>query len=159
MTYAHSQALIATPIGMVRLSGDGSVLTRINIESGTAREIAAADPLLAEAAAQLRAYFTAGLTDFDVPLAPPASPRGQVLRDAIRSVSYGDTLGYGALARQAGSGPRAVGQACARNPFPIIIPCHRILAAGGQLGAYSAGDGPITKAWLIAHEQKKGARK
>lgn len=156
MTYAHPQALIATPIGMVRVTGDGAALTRIAIESGREAEIQPETALLRESVAQLRAYFAGTLTEFDVPLTPSATPRGQVLRDAIRSIGYGDTLGYGALARQASSGARAIGQACARNPFPIIIPCHRVLAAGGELGAYSAGDGPATKAWLLAHEHRKG---
>ena len=78
------------------------------------------------------------------------------LRQAIVDIAYGTTASYGALAKAIGSSPRAIGQACARNPFPIIVPCHRILGAGGALGAYSAGEGPITKSRLLDHERPQG---
>ena len=87
-------------------------------------------------------------------MVPLAGPRGEALRAGIAAVGYGETLSYGALARTIGSGARAVGQACARNPYPLVIPCHRILAAGGALGAYSASDGPATKQWLLDHETR-----
>jgi methylated-DNA-[protein]-cysteine S-methyltransferase len=70
------------------------------------------------------------------------------------AIAYGETLSYGDLARLAGSAPRAIGQACARNPFPIIVPCHRVLSSGGARGHYSGGEGPITKRWLLDHEQR-----
>lgn len=156
MAYAHSRAAIATPIGIIRLSADGDWLTRVTIDPDPAAEAEAPQSnLLRETARQIEAYFDGALTEFTVPLAPVDSPRGQALREAIASIGYGDTMSYGALARTVSSGPRAIGQACARNPFPVIIPCHRVLAAGGALGAYSGGDGPRTKAWLLAHEQRK----
>ena len=61
------------------------------------------------------------------------------LRAAIASVPYGETMTYGALARAHDSGARAVGGACARNPYPIVIPCHRVIATGGGLGGYAYG--------------------
>ena len=70
-------------------------------------------------------------------------------------ISHGEALSYGALARLAQSGPRAIGQACARNPLPIIVPCHRVLGSNG-LGHYSGGDGVTTKRWLLAHETNHG---
>jgi methylated-DNA-[protein]-cysteine S-methyltransferase len=94
--------------------------------------------------------------DFDIALAPANTLRGQALRGGLIGVGYGTTLSYGALARQLGSGARAVGQLCARNPFPIVVPCHRILGSGG-LGHYSAGDGITTKQWLLDHERRHGA--
>ena len=69
-------------------------------------------------------------------------------------IGYGRTVSYGALATSARSSARAIGQACARNPFPIIIPCHRVLNASGSLGANSAGQGPETKRWLLDFEQR-----
>jgi methylated-DNA-[protein]-cysteine S-methyltransferase len=84
--------------------------------------------LLDEAAAQLADYFAGRRTDFDLPLAPTRSRRGDELRAAIRGIGYGSTLSYGMLARIAQSGPRANGQACARNPLPFIVPCHRVVA-------------------------------
>ncbi|AHE56686.1 methylated-DNA--[protein]-cysteine S-methyltransferase [Sphingomonas sanxanigenens] len=155
MVYALEPAHIATPIGTILIEGDDHRLAGIRIVPLRGVSTPTADALpkaVAEAAAQLAAYFAGTLTDFDLPLAPAATPRGLALRDAIVGIAYGETMSYGALARSAGSAPRAIGQACARNPFPIIVPCHRVLGHGGQLGAYSAGDGPATKRWLLDHE-------
>lgn len=151
--YARDHALIATPIGSIRIDGDETAIIRIQLgaegpaQPGTASAVRAA-------ADQLDAYFAGELKDFTVVLPPVKSPRGQALRDGLIAVGYGDAMSYGELARRLDSGPRAVGQLCARNPFPIIVPCHRILAAGGALGAYTAGEGPATKQWLLDHEQR-----
>jgi len=72
------------------------------------------------------------------------------------AIPPGETISYGALARIAGSSPRAIGQACARNPFPIVVPCHRVVGSGGAIGHYSAGRGIITKSWLLDHERRGG---
>ena len=155
MTYAPDHALIATPIGMVRIEGDHDRMSRIRIE-GPIGDAQRSSNMRAvrEAVSQLRAYFTGDRRAFDLPLIALQSPRGEALRTAIASVGYGETLSYGALARIIASGPRAVGQACARNPYPIVVPCHRILASAGRLGAYSAGEGPATKQWLLDHETR-----
>lgn len=153
MAYARAAATIATPIGPIRIEAEGDALTGIRIgRSGGDADTA----LLREAAAQLAAYFAGDLTAFDLPLAPAASDRGPELRQAICSIGYGETASYGELAARTGASARAVGQACASNPFPIIVPCHRVLPTGGALGYYSAGDGPATKAWLLKHERAEG---
>jgi methylated-DNA-[protein]-cysteine S-methyltransferase len=153
MAYARAAATIATPIGPIRIEAEGDALTGIRIgRSGGDADTA----LLREAAAQLAAYFAGDLTMFDLPLATAVSDRGPELRQAICSVGYGETASYGDLAARTGASARAVGQACASNPFPIIVPCHRVLPTGGALGYYSAGDGPATKAWLLKHERAEG---
>ena len=120
-------------------------------------DAAASDaPAIREALRQIEAYFAGRLTAFDLPLAATPTERGAVLRQGIVDIAYGETASYGALAKAIGSSPRAIGQACARNPFPIVVPCHRILGAGGALGAYSAGNGPITKSRLLDHERPQG---
>ena len=96
------------------------------------------------------------LEEFDLPLLPLATPRGEALRSAIVAIPVGETLSYGALARIAGSAPRAIGQACARNVFPIIVPCHRVIGSGGAIGHYSGGSGITTKRWLLDHERRGG---
>lgn len=157
LNYALETARIATPIGEVSIVGDATHISRISIISGCSRPYDDAAPhgeALREAVTQLRAYFSGDAVMFDLPLIPIASPRGAALRAAMASIPHGETLTYGALARIAGSSPRAIGQACARNPYPIVIPCHRVLAAGGRLGAFSAGDGPVTKQWLLDHESR-----
>lgn len=152
--YARDQAVIATPVGRVLLTGDGTRLMSVSIAGHDLAESPGSSDSVRDAAWQIAQWFAGERTMFDLPLAPAGTARGQALRDAIAAVGYGETTSYGALARQAGSGARAIGQACARNPYPIIIPCHRILAAQGALGAYSAGDGPTTKQWLLDHEQR-----
>jgi methylated-DNA-[protein]-cysteine S-methyltransferase len=74
--------------------------------------------------------------------------------DAARRIGWGETATYGELARQVGApgAARAVGQALGRNPLPIIVPCHRILAAGGKVGGFSAFGGTATKQRLLALE-------
>lgn len=149
--YAPDHAGIATPIGTVVIEGDDRTITRIRLShAAPPRESEAA--AVREAAAQLAAYFAGRLRAFDLPLAPVASARGTVLRQAIVDIGYGDTASYGELARLSGSSARALGQACARNPFPLVVPCHRVLRSGGVLGPYSAGEGPVTKRWLLDFE-------
>jgi methylated-DNA-[protein]-cysteine S-methyltransferase len=69
----------------------------------------------------------------------------------MRAIPYGETRTYGDLAHATDSGPRAIGRACGRNPIPIIVPCHRVLARG-SLGGYSGGAGLPTKQWLLGLE-------
>ncbi len=151
--YARDQAIIATPIGAVRIVASATQLMSLSIEDGT-NLIPAVSPLLIMAERQLIEWFNGKRIAFDLPLAPLNTDRGNALRKGMIDIGYGATTSYGALARALNSSPRAIGQACARNPFPIIVPCHRVLAAGGVLGAYSGGNGPVTKAWLLAHEQR-----
>jgi methylated-DNA-[protein]-cysteine S-methyltransferase len=154
MAYARAAAMIATPIGPIRVEAAGEALTGIRIGRDAPAETD--DPVLREALAQLGAYFDGRLTTFDLPLAPAGSERGPELRAAICSIGYGATASYGELAARTGASARAVGQACASNAFPIVVPCHRVLGAGGALGYYSAGDGPATKVWLLKHEHAEG---
>jgi methylated-DNA-[protein]-cysteine S-methyltransferase len=75
--------------------------------------------------------------------------------DALRRVGWGSTTTYGALAKEVGAGrerARDVGEAMARNPAPLIIPCHRVLAAGGKIGGFSAPGGSKTKARMLELE-------
>ena len=74
---------------------------------------------------------------------------------ATRRLGYGQTTTYGSIAKELGAGPevaRDVGQAMARNPVPLIIPCHRVLAAGGKLGGFSAPGGATTKQRMLEME-------
>ena len=109
-------------------------------------------PLLAEAARQLEAYFDGELTRFDLPLDPQGTAFQKKLWMALKTIPYGSTLTYGELASRIDSAPRAIGGACGRNPIPIIIPCHRVLAAGGRMGGYSGHEGTDTKEFLLRLE-------
>jgi methylated-DNA-[protein]-cysteine S-methyltransferase len=111
-------------------------------------------PLLREAAAQLAAYFAGTLTEFDLPLVPAGTIFQKRVWQAMREIPYGETWTYGGLAKRAGTVPRAVGGACGANPIPIIIPCHRVLAANGGAGGYSGKGGLKTKALLLDIENR-----
>lgn len=151
--YARDHALIATPIGAIRIEGDDAVLMAIRI-GGDGTPSRGSASAVREAAEQLEQWFAKERDAFDLPLAPAGTPRGEELRAGLIAIGYGETLSYGALARVLGSSPRAIGQLCARNPFPIVVPCHRVLGSGGALGHYSGGDGPKTKSWLLEHERR-----
>ncbi|NNC73586.1 MAG: methylated-DNA--[protein]-cysteine S-methyltransferase [Sphingomonadaceae bacterium] len=144
---------MASPIGTISISASEDALESIDwLGRAADHDPAPAHPLLVEAAAQLNAYFGGRLADFDLPLAPKSTKRGNELRDAIIAIPYGEVASYGEVARRADSGPRAIGQACQRNPLPIIVPCHRVIAARGKIGYYSGGEGVSTKCLLLNHE-------
>jgi methylated-DNA-[protein]-cysteine S-methyltransferase len=152
MPYAPATARIATPIGMVELVAEGAVLIscKIGKQSG-ADHRDSGNPALDQAVSQMRDWFAGKRRDFDLPLAPSVSEEGANLRAGIAAIPYGETLTYGTLGESIGTAARAVGQACKTNPFPIIIPCHRVTSAAGP-EYYSAGDGPRTKSWLLDFE-------
>lgn len=154
MTYARDEAIIATPIGSIRIVGDDATLHAIRIESANRPVSRGTVVPVRRAVDQLEQWFAGERMHFDLPLEPASSPRGGALRQGMIDISYGNTESYGELAARIGSSPRAVGQSCARNPFPLIVPCHRVIGANGTLGHYSAGDGAATKRWLLDFERK-----
>jgi methylated-DNA-[protein]-cysteine S-methyltransferase len=106
--YARDTALIATPIGAVRITGDEHRITSIRLEGGDAAPIAARSAAVARAAEQLTAWFAGERTGFDVSLAPAVTPRGGALRQGMVAIGYGETMSYGALARSIASSARAI---------------------------------------------------
>ena len=104
--------------------------------------VAGGHRLLDEAVAQLRAYFAGDLTTFTVPLAVPGgSGFERAVWDRIARVPYGEMITYGAIATGLGDAgaARAVGTACNRNPIPVIVPCHRVVGAGGKMVGFGGG--------------------
>ncbi len=144
-------AVLETPIGWVSVKADDAQLLAVRLSSARQSASATNHPLLREALLQLRDWFSGGRMSFDLPLAPPDSAEGEKHRAGIAGIPYGETLTYGFLAARIGSAAQAVGQACKTNPFPIIIPCHRVVSTAGP-EYYSAGDGPRTKTWLLDFE-------
>ncbi|MGH9076417.1 MAG: methylated-DNA--[protein]-cysteine S-methyltransferase [Acidimicrobiales bacterium] len=118
----------------------------------------AASPVLAEAAAQLDAYFAGRLTRFDLPLRLVGTEFQRAVWAALAQIPYGATQSYAEVATTVGNprACRAVGLANGANPVAIVIPCHRVVGAGGGLGGY--GGGVDRKAWLLDLEQRTGGR-
>ena len=100
--------------------------------------------------AQLAAYGRGDLREFDAPVNYPAGLVGDVMR-LMRAIPYGETRTYGDLAADLDTSAQAVGQACGANPVPVVVPCHRVVAADG-IGGFSAADGPNLKRRLLALE-------
>lgn len=103
-------------------------------------------------------YFAGERTEFFAVAVDPGEqpPFFARVYDHIRTLGWGETTTYGAVAHALGAGPeqaRAVGQAMASNPVPLIIPCHRVLAAGGAIGGFSAPGGALSKAHMLSLEE------
>lgn len=144
--------IIPTPFGPVRLRAS----------DGALRELAFADEpptlepasgVLAEARAQLTAYFAGERTGFDLPLAPAGTDFDRRVWALVSAIGHGRTATYGELAMQLGvpRAARAVGAANGRNPIAIVIPCHRVIGARGALTGYAYG--VDRKAGLLALER------
>jgi methylated-DNA-[protein]-cysteine S-methyltransferase len=109
--------------------------------------------VLARAAAQLAEYFAGQRRDFDLPLAPRGTEFQRAVWHALAQIPFGVTCSYGDLARSLGrpSASRAVGAANGKNPISIVLPCHRVIGASGELTGY--GGGLPMKRWLLDHER------
>lgn len=141
-----------TPLGPLTLAADDACLRQVTW--GAAAGSPGDTPLLAEARAQIAAYFDRRLTVFDLPVDWGQGLNAGVRR-AMAAIPFGQTLTYGQIARALGAPAQAVGQACGANPLPVVIPCHRVLGARG-LGGFSAAGGVETKVWLLRHEGAAG---
>ena len=154
-----SWTVIDSPVGELRLVETNGAISQIEFEpfrehDGRPRgDRDDTNPLLLEAARQLRAYFDRDLKEFDLPLAPVGSDFQQRVWKQLCEIGYGETSSYGELAHRLGksnAASRAVGLANGRNPIPIVIPCHRVIGAHGELVGY--GGGLERKRWLLELE-------
>ena len=144
---------IASPVGRLALEADGEALGAVRWAGAGERAAKTPSvPVLREAARQLERYFAGRLKKFDQPLAPRGTDFHKRVWALMIDIPFGETATYGGMAMALGSGARAVGTACGRNPIPIIVPCHRVLASGGREGGYSGGQGLPTKRRLLALE-------
>ncbi|WP_165251353.1 methylated-DNA--[protein]-cysteine S-methyltransferase [Paludisphaera soli] len=154
---------LRSPIGDLLLVSDGEALTGLYTEQARyARAVEAdwtPDPgPFREAERQLSAYFEGEARAFDLPLAPRGTDFQRGVWDALRTLRYGECVSYGELARRLGrpGSGRAVGHANARNPISLIVPCHRVVGAGGGLTGYAGG--LDRKRWLLEHETRFASR-
>jgi methylated-DNA-[protein]-cysteine S-methyltransferase len=154
----HYYATMDTPLGPLLLWGREGALAGVNFQAGTQAREPAADWVadarpLADALAQLRAYFAGQRRDFSLAVEPQGTPFQRHVWQTLREIPYGVTITYGELARRVGkpSAARAVGAANGQNPIPIIIPCHRVIGANGKLTGFAGG--LHLKEGLLALEQ------
>ena len=147
----------ASPIGTLTLIADADAVTAIRFATHRDQPVASpttgvrddAAPLLRAAVRQLDEYFAGRRQAFGLPLRPLGTPFQRRVWDQLCGIPYGQTISYAELARRAGDAKasRAVGAANGRNPIGIVIPCHRVIAADGQLGGF--GGGLETKRMLL----------
>ena len=152
-------AYLDTPIGRLSVDGDGGAITKVRWIAPEIGDPLApdGDPLVEEARRQLQAYFDRKLTVFDLPLQPKGTEAERKIWQVMCKIPYGQTMTYGEMTLAVGRDPRQgdardIGKACGANPIPVIIPCHRVMAAGGRMGGYSGRGGTETKRRLLAFE-------
>ena len=149
-----------SPIGLVTVYRARNGIARVEVGSLVSKceEGSSQDEVLQQCELEFTEYFTGKRKDFNLPLdwSGISSFQADVLHLTL-GIPFGEIRTYGEIARalHKPAGSRAVGGALARNPLPILIPCHRVVAASGQLTGYSAANGITTKAWLLEMEGHK----
>lgn len=133
----------------------GEALTQLDFLPTDTPVIAPANAPARHLQRELDAYWSDPGHEFDLLFVPTGTPFQLRVWHALMRIPAGQPQTYGALAKQLGTAARAVGQACGANPLPIVIPCHRVVAAHGPGGFMHASTGaPLdVKTWLLAHEQ------
>jgi len=147
-------AVVISPLGKIGIKTSGEKLTHISFLSAASPTSAPSNPVAKDAASQLDYYFRNPNFSFSLPLNPEGTPFQLSVWELLKTIPLGATLTYGGLAQKLATSSRAIGGACRRNPLPIVIPCHRIIAAQ-NLGGYSgAKTGELfkIKEWLLKHE-------
>lgn len=150
-------AVYNTPIGKLGIVTDNDALSQIEFVANDTKLIRPKNPLAEKTIKQLDLYFISAKHQFDLPIALQGTQLQIKIWQAMLAIKPGTTQSYGALAMQIQTNPRVVGNACRANPIPIIVPCHRIVAAN-SLGGYAGHkDGEVfgKKIWLLEHEHAK----
>lgn len=149
------QACLLTPFGALGIRCAQDRLTEIEFLPHAASEIAPSNEMAAVVCQALRAYLQDPHYEFEIPLSLGGTPFQRRVWEELCRIPAGTTITYTELARRVDSGARAVANACGANPIPVIIPCHRVVAASG-LGGFMQGklDSSLDiKRWLLAHER------
>lgn len=148
---------VDSPIGPLTLLASDGALTTLSMHEQRhpprlPRDAVRDDESFTDVVAQLEAYFEGDRRAFDVTMRLEGTDFQRHVWDELRAIPYGETISYGELARRVGNpnASRAVGLANGRNPIAIIVPCHRVIGANGDLTGY--GGGLERKTWLLEHE-------
>lgn len=149
---------IDSPIGALTLASDGTSLTGLYLPKGIQKmplplQDKKSLPIFMRACLQLEEYFAHQRTLFDLPLAATGTAFQKLVWQALVTIPFGKTASYQQIAWQIGrpKAMRPVGMANARNPIAIIVPCHRVIGAKGDLVGF--GGGLPMKSWLLKHEK------
>ncbi len=157
MTKPTYAAVLSAPSFSIGIRCNDDEITTIDYLEPCA-EVKPATPLAKEAVRQLRAWLADPAFEFGLPLAPAGTHFQRKVWDRISAIPAGQTMSYGEVAAAIRSGPRAVGNACGANPYPIVVPCHRVVAANQALGGFGRQGGGLLldiKRWLLHHENAK----
>ena len=149
---------VNSPIGVLELEAESNFISRIKFREGDSLQLCkeikkvGESPTLTEASKQIDEYFNGTRKLFEIPFKLNVPPFYRKVLLEVQKVKYGDVASYGKIAQMAGSNKaaRVVGTANAKNPLPIIIPCHRIISSNGNVGGYSGG--LDRKIFLLDHE-------
>jgi methylated-DNA-[protein]-cysteine S-methyltransferase len=149
-----TQLCVQSPIGNLVVSGNDGFVTELLLAVPGRRVTVSTErrrvtgPVL-DAARQLDEYFAQKRTSFDLPLSVTGTEFQEQVWLSLAEIPYGETISYAELARWVGRPQafRAVGQANGANPIPVILPCHRVIAADGTVGGYGGGL-PVKRALL-----------
>ena len=155
LTYTY----VDTPIGAILVAGDDDAIVEIRFAGAKPKtEWIRDDAALADAASQLRAYFSGERLAFEIPLKSRGTEFQQTVWTALRQIPYGETTTYAKIAERIGkpSAVRAVGAANGANPIPIVIPCHRVIGSNGSMTGF--GGGIDVKRHLLALEARVARR-
>ncbi len=149
---------VNSPIGVLELEAESNFISRIKFREGDSLQLfkeikkVGESPTLTEASKQIDEYFNGTRKLFEIPFKLNVPPFYRKVLLEVQKVNYGDVASYGKIAQMVGSNKatRVVGTANAKNPLPIIIPCHRIISSNGNVGGYSGG--LDKKLFLLDHE-------
>ncbi len=145
------QSYLSTPIGFLRILSNGKFLYDVQFQDTDGPEDP--DPITEWARTQLNEYFEGKRHSFNLPLEPIGTLFEQKVWKTLQTISYGTTSSYSDIAQivEAPHAMQAIGNANAKNPIAIIIPCHRVIAKDGKLSGYAGGI--ERKKWLLHHEK------
>lgn len=154
---ADCSAVLTTPFGAFGVVTHNTSIQELLFLPPDTPARSPTDGLAERAVTQILRWLENPDTPFDLPLAGRGTPFQHRVWQGIRNVPRGEVETYGQLAARIGSAARAVGQACGANPFPLVTPCHRIVASSGLGGFAKASDGYLidAKRWLIEYEARR----
>jgi len=147
-------AVIITPIGKLGLVINDAKLTCLQFLPVDTPLLISNNPDINKIASIIEQYFCDAKIVFDIPIYTTGTPLQQKIWQELQKIPSGQIMTYGQVAKIVGTSPRIIGNACRRNPIPLVIPCHRVLSKAG-LGGYFGAEQEYflqIKRWLLEHE-------